>query len=437
MEQNKVMLIYDNYDILCINADNERCENKFELSIKDNEKKICMLKNGNFLILNANRKIITQYSSTKSNAIYTKHLRVYINIIKLTKNEKLILGGDKTGNIYIWSSITGLLISSFQAHFGCIKDIIIDQTLNVVYTYSDDNIIHVYNLHDMLRKKSATKPMLFYQHDINTSIKQILPITPNIYDSYFTLISLTNDGSLYIWGLKTNQPIQILKTYSMNCSYICSNYPFNTHLYLCKGKKIFRIPIASLLDNGHGHSNECKEDRKPHLSNINKCNNDYVKIIKNDEQENKTFKDEKYEKFKDNKLLKNYSQNHPYFNLKNFTTFIGHKNDIIKCYVSDKNQFMISLGKDGLKIWDIYNCYPIKTLKYGENIIDFYVPSNKQFSYLVELPNLVLEYEDDTKINIIDEISETKIPEEYNQIFKEDQSLMINMATIFAQHGIY
>ncbi|CXJ24157.1 WD repeat-containing protein, putative [Plasmodium berghei] len=434
MEQNKVMLIYDNYDILCINADNERCENKFEQSIKDNEKKICMLKNGNFLILNANRKIITQYSSTKSNAIYTKHLRVYINVIKLTKNEKLIFGGDKTGNIYIWSSITGLLTSSFQAHFGCIKDIIIDQILNVVYTYSDDNIIHVYNLHDMLRKKSAAKPMLFYQHDINTSIKQILPITPNIYDSYFTLISLTNDGSLYIWGLKTNQPIQILKTYSMNCSYICSNYPFNTHLYLCKANKIFRIPIASLLENEHEPNNECRKCKKTNLETINKCNSDYVKIIKNDEQDNKPYRNEN---FKDNKLLKNYSQNHPYFNLKFFTTFIGHKNDIIKCYVNDKNQFMISLGKDGLKIWDMYNCYPIKTLKYGENIIDFYVPSNKQFSYLVELPNLVLEYEDDAKINIIDEISETIIPEEYNQIFKNDESLLINMATIFAQHGIY
>ncbi|KOB86267.1 hypothetical protein PFDG_01606 [Plasmodium falciparum Dd2] len=61
MEQNKIMLVYDNHDVLLVNLDNERCESKFENSIKDDEKKICMLNNGNFLILNANKKMIYQY----------------------------------------------------------------------------------------------------------------------------------------------------------------------------------------------------------------------------------------------------------------------------------------------------------------------------------------------------------------------------------------
>ncbi|CRG96942.1 WD-repeat protein, putative [Plasmodium gallinaceum] len=423
MEYNKIMLVYDNNEILLVNLDNERCENKYENSIKDKEKKICMLNNGNFIILNANRKVISQYLSTKNAAIYTKFVRVNLSVIKLTKNEKIIFGGDKIGNIYVWSSISGFLINYFQAHFGEVKDILIDQILNVVYTYSDDNIIHVYNLSDVLKKKKV-KPMLLYQHNINASIRQIISVTPNIYDTYYTLISLTSNGNLHIFGLKSKKAVYILKTNTENCTYICSNEPFNTHLYLCKGNKIFRIPFTAFSKNNENNIKDlkCKKDIKL------KEYGDYVQIVKKKS-------DDIFSNFKENEISKNENENESYLNLKDFTIFLGHKNDVIKCYVNDKKQIMISLAKDGIRIWDIFNCYTIKSLKYGENVIDFFVPNIKIHSYLIEFPNLTLEYEDDAKINFINEIKQNDCYINY-KLFLGEENTLINMANMFATHGL-
>ncbi|SBT57825.1 WD repeat-containing protein, putative [Plasmodium ovale wallikeri] len=437
MEQNKVMLVYDNQEILLVNVDNERCENKFDNFIKDHEKKICILKNGNFLVLHAKRKTIKQYLCTKNNEIFTKHVSVYLNVIKLTKNEKIIFGGDKTGNIYVWSAITGLLINSFQAHFGPVKDILIDQTVNVIYTYSDDNTVHVYNLHDLFKKKKI-KPILFYQHDINSSIKQIHSITPNMYNSYYTLITLTSNGNLYIWGLKSRKAIHVLKTNKENCTHICSNEPFNTHLYLCKGSKIFRIPFVQLCRKGEYIEQNVSNKEKKNFQKINEYS-DYVQVNKREKAESDTCEnvpENLHRKADESTVLQNDAPNVSYLNLKNCTVFIGHKNEVIKCHVNDKKQVMISLAKDGIKVWDIYNCYAIKTLKYGENVIDFYVPTINHSSYQIEFPNLLLEYENDTKINIVYEMKEDNCIKDCSPILDQDENMLINMANMFAGHGI-
>ncbi|CRH02732.1 WD-repeat protein, putative [Plasmodium relictum] len=423
MEHNKIMLVYDNNEILLVNLDNERCENKFEDSIKDKEKKIYMLNNGNFIVLNANRKIISQYLSAKNAPIYTKFVRVHLNVIKLTKNEKIIFGGDKIGNIYVWSSISGFLINSFQAHFGAVKDVLIDQILNVIYTYSDDNIIHVYNFNDVLRKKKI-KPMLLYQHTINASIRQIISVTPNIYHTYYTLISLASNGNLHIFGLKSKKAVHILKTKTEHCTYICSNEPFNTHLYVCKGNKIFRIPFVEFSKNSENNMKDIKNREDIKLKEYG----DYVQIIKKKNED-------KFSNFKENEISKNDNENESYLNLKDFTVFLGHKNEVIKCYVNNKKQVMISLAKDGIRIWDIFNCYTIKTLKYGENIIDFYVPTIKTLSYLIEFPNLALEYEDDAKISIINEIKQNDCYINY-RLFLDEENTLINMANMFAAYGL-
>ncbi|KAI4835014.1 WD repeat-containing protein [Plasmodium brasilianum] len=459
MEHNKILLVYENNEILLVNLDNERCENRFEeKSIKDDEKKICMLKNGNFLILNANKKIISLYKlSTKNSSICTRYVRVHLNVLKLTKNEKIIFGGDKTGNVYIWSAITGLLINSFQAHFGIIKDILIDQTVNVIYTYSDDNIIHVYNLPDLFRKKNKIKPMLFYQHNINSSIKQIISVSPNCYDTYYTLISLTSNGEITIWGLKSKEAMHVLKTNTENCTYVCTNDPFNTHIYLCKGNKIYRIPFAKIGNYGEHKENNCSNVR-------NKCDmrlteySDYVQIKKGRKKEEKKEEAKEEEKEENKKeedistndapprdpssnfdqktILKKDSSNELRLNLKNCTVFIGHKNDVIKCYVNDKKQIMISLAKDGIKLWDIYNCYAIKNLKYGENIANFYIPTFICSSYLIDFPNLLVEYEDDIKINIMKEVNHNISQTPCIPFLNQDENILINMATMFAGHQI-
>ncbi|SPJ11502.1 WD-repeat protein, putative [Plasmodium sp. DRC-Itaito] len=477
MEQNKILLVYDNHDVVLVNLDNERCENKFENSIKDDEKKICMLNNGNFLILNANKKMIYQYIYNKSTAIYTKYVRAHLNVIKLTANERIVFGGDKIGNVYIWSAISGFLINTFQAHLGPIKDIFIDQLVNVLYTYSDDNIVHVYNLHDLFRKKK-TQPMLFYQHNINSNIKQIISITPNIYDTLYTLISLTNDGTIYVWGLKSKEAVHVLKTHTECCTFICSNYPFNTHLYVCKKNKIIRIPFLEF--NKKNKKNRCAYSHNKSDDIKLKEYGDYVQIrkiqteqIENNEydynnyngnknygdinnhysdynqssDDNKTIDEDfndshhpdiNYLHLETNKIIKsqNVVTNEMFLNLKDFTTFIGHKTQVLKCYVDDKKQILISLASDGIKIWDIYNCYAIKTLKYGENIINFYIPTFKNVSYLIEFPNLVLEYEDNTNIHIIDEVKEQNIQSNYKNILYHDENLLINMANIFASQDM-
>ncbi|SOV79382.1 WD-repeat protein, putative [Plasmodium sp. gorilla clade G3] len=477
MEQNKIMLVYDNHDVLLVNLDNERCENKFDRSIKDDEKKICMLNNGNFLILNANKKMIYQYIYNKSTAIYTKYVRTHLNVIKLTTNERIIFGGDKIGNIYIWSAISGFLINTFQPHFGPIKDILIDQLVNVLYTYSDDNIVHVYNLHDVLRKKKI-QPMLFYQHNINSNIKQIISITPNIYDTLYTLISLTNDGTIYVWGLKSKEAVHILKTQTECCTYICSNYPFNTHLYVCKKNKIIRIPFLEFNKKNKKNSceysdNKCDdiklkeygdyvqirkiqteqiENNKYDYDNYNgnkkygDINNHYSDYNQSSDENNTTDEDfndnhhpnMNYLHLETNKIIKsqNVVTNEIFLNLKDFTTFIGHKSQVLKCYVDDKKQILISLASDGIKIWDIYNCYAIKTLKYGENVINFYIPTFKNVSYLIEFPNLVLEYEDNTNIHIIDEVKEHSFQSNYKNLLYHDENLLINMANICASQDM-
>ncbi|KYN95412.1 WD-repeat protein, putative [Plasmodium reichenowi] len=497
MEQNKIMLVYDNHDVLLVNLDNERCESKFEKSIKDDEKKICMLNNGNFLILNANKKMIYQYIYNKSTAIYTKYVRAHLNVIKLTTNERIIFGGDKIGNVYIWSAISGFLINTFQAHFGPIKDILIDQLVNVLYTYSDDNIVHVYNLHDLFRKKKI-QPMLFYQHNINSNIKQIISITPNIYDTLYTLISLTNDGTIYVWGLKSKEAVHILKTQTECCTYICSNYPFNTHLYVCKKNKIIRIPFLEFnkkstknnknkknkknscaychnksddiklkeygdyvqikkiqteqIENDENDGNDKNDYNNYNNYNGNQnygdINNDYSDYYNQSSDDNNNTNDEdfndshhlniNYLHLETNKIIKsqNVVTNEIFLNLKDFTTFIGHKSQVLKCYVDDKKQILISLASDGIKIWDIYNCYAIKTLKYGENVINFYIPTFKNVSYLIEFPNLVLEYEDNTNIHIIDEVKEHTFQSNYKNLLYNDQNLLINMANTFASHDM-
>lgn len=77
-----------------------------------------------------------------------------------------------------------------------------------------------------------------------------------------------------------------------------------------------------------------------------------------------------------------------------------------------------------------------KTLKYGENVINFYIPTFKNVSYLIELPNLVLEYEDNTNIHIIDEVNEHTFQSNYKNLLYNDQNLLINMANTFASHDM-
>ncbi|VWU50511.1 WD repeat-containing protein, putative [Hepatocystis sp. ex Piliocolobus tephrosceles] len=465
MNQNKILLVYDNYDILLVNLDNEIYENKFKTEIKDNEKKIHILKDGNFFILNSGKKIISQYILTKNDAIYKKYVSVYLNVIRLTENEKLIIGGDKIGNIYIWSGITGFLINSFQAHMGLIKDILIDEIVNIIYTYGDDNVIHVYNLNSLLKKNNTITPMLYYQHDININIKQMISINSNMYDTYYNLITLTTNGNLYFWGLKYSNPVAILNTNSEHCTYICTNNPFNTHLYLCKSNKIFRIPLVELWENQQSNgrnsnksSNNNTDSETDTLFDIctdmNSSDNnnkkkkkfiknneysDYMRIIKEESRSESTKKIEDLTSsilIANNKGNNSYNKKEFYLNLKKCTVFIGHKNEIIKCYVHDKNKIIISLAKDGIKIWDLYNCYAIKTLKYGENIIDFYIPIIKQSSYINEIPNLLLEYENNIQINIINEKKQTNCQTDNNPFLINDQNILTNMANMFTFYSL-
>ncbi|KMZ90340.1 hypothetical protein PVMG_01707 [Plasmodium vivax Mauritania I] len=441
MEQVKILALYGNHDVVLLNAENERCENKFEAPVKDAEKKICPLRNGSFLLLSVNKKVLSKYVCTKSAPISTKHMRVQVNVIRLTDCEKIIIGGDKLGNVYVWSALSGLLINSFQAHYGILKDILIDQLANVLYTYSDDNVVHVYNLPDLFRKKKIT-PMLRYQHSINATITQILSVTPNVYGSHYSLVSLTTNGTLHVWGLKTKEPTHILKTHSENCSYICANDPFNTHLYLCRGNKIFRIPFSQFSQTGADASAEvihgaCSEERRAEgkLS----THGFYVQV-KN--QENCATQLQRSAPRKGDFQL----------NLQNCTTFVGHKCQVIKCHVNNKREHMVSLARDGIKIWDLFNCYAVKTLSYGENIIDFFVPPvGKQgsFSYVMELPHLLLEWEDDVKVHIVDQVDQVgqvchadhvdyaspDVPEggSYTgSLADRDESLLLQMGAMFA-----
>ncbi|GAW83681.1 hypothetical protein, conserved [Plasmodium gonderi] len=443
MEQVKLIVLYENQDILMLNAENERCEMKFETTLKDEEKKLYMLKNGSFLVLSVNKKMVSKYICGKSSPICTKHVRVQqLNVIKVTQNEKIILGGDKFGNIYIWSSLSGLLINTFQAHYGIVKDILIDQILNVIYTYSDDNIINVYNLPDLFRKKKKIIPMLRYQHSINSSIKQIISITPNMYSSYYSLITLTRNGNIHIWGLKSKDPIHILKTQSENCTYICTNDPFNTHLYLCKGNKIFRIPLMQIAKKNKINSSTLHENQNTPLESKEDIKlsiyGDYIQVrngkINQSEGQNRTTQ---FVPCKDD------HHDESFVNFKKCTAFIGHKNEVLKCHVNNKKEIMITLARDGIKLWDIYNCYVVKTLKYGENIIDFFVPTiTKQFlhtsSYFIEFPHLLHECEDDVVVNIVDLVTPNVIEDSYNNspLSHSDENLLLHMATMFSGREI-
>ncbi|CAA9991094.1 conserved Plasmodium protein, unknown function [Plasmodium knowlesi strain H] len=427
MEQVKILALYDNNDLVLLNAENERCENKFEATVKDADKKICQLKNGSFLLLSVNKKVVSKYVCTKSAPISTKHMRVQLNVIRLTNNEKIIIGGDKLGNVYVWSALSGLLLNSFQAHYGIVKDIIIDQIANVLYTYSDDNVVHVYNLPDLFRKKKIN-PLLRYQHSINATITQILSITPNVYGSYYSLMTLTTNGTLHVWGLKSNEPTHILKTHSENCTYICTNDPFNTHLYLCRENKIFRIPFSQFdqreedssaqVSQGVYHGERRAEEK---LS----AYGDYVEV-KNGEQNAEIHQVQR------NTSRKCESK----VNFQNCTTFVGHKSQVIKCHVNNKRENMISLARDGIKIWDLFNCYAVKTLKYGENIIDFFIPfvgkqSINTSSYFMEFPHLLLECENDVKVHkVAPDLCEGSSYD--GPLADRDENLLLQMETMFA-----
>ncbi|ANQ10926.1 Uncharacterized protein PCOAH_00053800 [Plasmodium coatneyi] len=424
MEQVKILALYDNQDIVLLNAENERCENKFEAPVKDTEKKICQLRNGSFLLLNVNKKVVSKYVCTKSAPISTKHMRVQLNVIRLTSNEKIIIGGDKLGNVYVWSALSGLLINSFQAHYGIVKDIIIDQIANVLYTYSDDNVVHVYNLPDLFRKKKIT-PLLRYQHSINATITQILSVTPNVYGSYYSLVTLTTNGTIHVWGLKSKEPTHILKTHSENCTYICTNDPFNTHLYLCRGNKIFRIPFSQFDQREANSSAQVSQPVHPEEQRAEEklsLYGDYVEV-----------KNATTDHLQGSTSRKGESQ----VNFKNCTTFVGHKSQVIKCHVNNKKENMVSLARDGIKIWDLFNCYAVKTLKYGENIIDFFIPfvgkqSINSSSYFLEFPNLLLECENDVKVHNVAPPDVCEGNSYSGALADRDENLLLQMGTMFS-----
>ncbi|EUD66021.1 hypothetical protein C922_03491 [Plasmodium inui San Antonio 1] len=442
MEQVKILALYENHDIVLLNAENERCENKFEAPVKDAEKKICQLRNGSFLLLSVNKKVVSKYVCTKSAPISTKHMRVQLNVIRLTNNEKVIIGGDKLGNVYVWSSLSGLLITSFQAHYGIIKDIIIDQIANVLYTYSDDNIVHVYNLPDLFRKKKNITPFLRYQHSINATITQILSVTPNVYGSYYSLVTLTSNGTLHVWGLKTKEPTHILKTSSENCTYICTNDPFNTHLYLCRGNKIFRIPFSQFDQREADSSPQVSQGVYPEERRAEEklaAYGDYVEVeVRNGEHNEAQLQGSSSRKCH-SKV--NFQKCHSQVNLQKCTTFVGHRSQVIKCHVNNKRENMVSLARDGIKIWDLFHCYAVKTLKYGENIIDFFVPPVGKHSmygscYFMEFPHLLLECEDDVKVHNVDYFDHVA-PDAFaggsysGYLSDRDESLLLQMGAIF------
>lgn len=484
MDQEKLLLQYQNNDLLLINVENERCENKYENSIKDENKQIKILTNGNFLILNAKKRMISQYILTKNYPVCSKFVRVQLKVLVFSKEETIIMGGDEKGYVYVWNRYTGRLINSFQAHYGSINNVVIDPNINVVYTHGDEHFIHVYDLNDILSKRKI-KSIAKYQHNVYDRIRQIIPITPNAYYPYKTLISLTYSGCIYIFGLLSEYPTDVLKTKSSNCNFICSNELFNTHLYLCKGNEIYRIGlIDDTTDANERNRKECsvskvhrnfskqtKSEKRQYKDDTYKLNKGIKVDVSTNGLLNVLQKDDEIKRNQmpyQHGLLYNYDTNDTdsscydsdsssdvsstseggvhtrkcsfithkrNLRMKDYTAFIGHKNEVLKCNVNEKKNWLLSLAKDGIRVWDLFNCYTIKILKYGENIIDFFIPSPKLCSYFIEFPNLVMEYEEEVKLNIISEIvpGDVKTNDDF---FLKKENPLLNMALMFSEKRI-
>ncbi|CAD7703834.1 unnamed protein product, partial [Ostreobium quekettii] len=157
-----------------------------------------------------------------------------------------IVGGAKSGSLYVWEATTGRLLRSWPAHYKAVTSLSLVTSGSMLISGSEDATINVWILADVLdgcweEGAAWTKPMPFHSWSEHT-----LPVTDlcvGLGESNAIVASSSLDCSCKIWSLGCGS---LLHTARLPCAALCVLLDQGEHSLFAGGKdgRIFEVSLV-------------------------------------------------------------------------------------------------------------------------------------------------------------------------------------------------
>ncbi|ODV60786.1 chromatin-binding/pre-rRNA-processing protein IPI3 [Ascoidea rubescens DSM 1968] len=184
------------------NAFNHSCALINDINDKDNL---------HFIISCRTKALIYVYNENKHLPIQRIPIPEILTSLILAYNSQFLIGGSKTGKIYIWELKSGNLIFNQNSHYQQISILKLSANNNYLISGSNDSKINIYKFFDLVS---------VYKNNIKQNIKPIFIINDHtlpVTDLFITKNSINNDIKLFTTSLDSTCRIyNLIDTNNLN-----------------------------------------------------------------------------------------------------------------------------------------------------------------------------------------------------------------------------
>lgn len=183
------------------------------------------------------------YTTSRDTPVFKCHLPEKMGPITTTACGTYCFAGAVSGKVYVWSIVSGALLSVWDAHYKAVSCLILTLDSSFLLSAGEDGLIHAWPLADLLVAKIAPSPYRSWtQHT--------LPITSLVIARGNRFISTSLDRTVRIWSVHTQEPLYSITTPSavrVAVLDLCEHRLFigceNAHIY------VVNLHTATLTDS--------------------------------------------------------------------------------------------------------------------------------------------------------------------------------------------
>lgn len=164
--------------------------------------------NAGIAVIQHGRALIHIYSLGLSNQHLAKIvISEHISTISAHPSGHYIIGTGESGVIYLWETATGVLLTSWEAHYLPIRCSLFSPNGDLFVSAGDDNTIKVWSLAACLQSESSSeiKPLFIFANAHTKTITDLKFSKASASDCSQRLFSSSLDSSCKIWDLTTGE----------------------------------------------------------------------------------------------------------------------------------------------------------------------------------------------------------------------------------------